>query len=160
MPRTNDYLDKLNTLYNNDSSITFIVTFVILFTFFVFILLVYYFLSKSNTNCNNINKNYKNIFTIDKTNNITDDDKILNKSQEKRIIDISFSCTFDVKNNLKFVHSNTDDLTKEFETRDILPINAVTSNSKIQFKLEDLSMSFVDEVLIGNNNVNSIIMKM
>tara|TARA_Y100001954_G_C15825267_1_gene611895 strand:+ start:4157 stop:5995 length:1839 start_codon:yes stop_codon:yes gene_type:complete len=156
MPRTNDYLDKLNTLYNNDSSITFIVTFVILFTFFVFILLVYYFLSKSNTNCNNINKNYKNIFTIDKTNNITDDDKILNKSQEKRIIDISFSCTFDVKNNLQFVDSISDDLTKEFETNDILPINAVTSNSKIQFKLKDLSMSFVDEVLIGNKNVKTI----
>ena len=97
-----NYLDKINNLFNNTESITIIVTTIIIITIIVFILVLYNFLSKSNSNCKNIDTNYKNIFNINE-NNDENDFYTLNKSQDEREIDISFSCTLIAKKNYKII---------------------------------------------------------
>tara|TARA_Y100000768_G_scaffold388561_1_gene385235 strand:- start:3082 stop:4956 length:1875 start_codon:yes stop_codon:yes gene_type:complete len=104
-PPKSRYLDKLNDIINNNNSVTYIVTSIILFTFFIFILIIYNFLSKASTNCNNIDKDYKEVYSIDENNNLNDVTKILTIPQENREIDISFSMTLSILSNLYYIDS-------------------------------------------------------
>jgi hypothetical protein len=98
-----NYLAKFKKITDNTDNVTFIVTAIILFTFIIFILIVYNFLSKSSTNCNNIDKAYDAIYSIDDANNIGESHRTLYKPQSDRIIDISFSFNIYVIKNLKLI---------------------------------------------------------
>jgi len=98
---THDVLDKLNKITDNDTNVSFIVTAIILVTFIIFILIVYNFLSKSSTNCKNIDKAYNDIYNIDDNGDINE--KTLYKSQGNRNIDISFSFYLNIINNIKLI---------------------------------------------------------
>ena len=144
-----DFLAKLKKITDNNSSVTLIVTAIILVTFITFILIVYNFLSKSSTNCKNIDKAYKDIYEID-GDNVKDPDKILNESQGNRFIDISFSFNLYVKNNLKLFglkHGNVE--TANFEdvvSTETTPLDkdadinyTLLTSLVVKKKLDDLS---------------------
>ena len=139
----NDYLDKLIKLTDNNDSITYIVTVVILFIFIIFIFVLYNFLSKSSANCNYINKIYKDFYTIDEINNVSDETKILMKSQEDRQIDISFSVILSVRQNLQLLNSNELHVTSPTPPK----------------KLKDIKEASFDLEYVNNINTTSLDMK-
>lgn len=147
----NEYLDKLKKIIDNNDSVTFIVTAIILVTFFIFILILYNFLSKSSANCNNIDKAYNDIYKIEGT-NVKEEDKVLIKSENKRVIDISFGMTLTVKNNIYLL--NAADLTSSIPLNtvntakfdiELINYNNITSKNMTK-SLEDLStLKFVND---------------
>lgn len=142
MSSKNDYLDKLKKITDNNNSVQFIVTVIILFIFFIFILILYNFLSKSSANCNNIDKAYNDIYKIEGT-NVKEEDKVLVKSEDKRVIDISFGMTLSVKQNLKLLNSQQlpnklKDVNQDNFDINLINDNNITSNIKTK-SLDDLS---------------------
>tara|TARA_Y100000389_G_scaffold145486_1_gene144057 strand:- start:2325 stop:4139 length:1815 start_codon:yes stop_codon:yes gene_type:complete len=146
-----DYLDKLKKITDNNNSVTFIVTVIILFTFFVFILILYNFLSKSSANCNNIDKAYKEIYKIEGT-NVKEEDKVLIKSENKRVIDISFGMSLTVKKNIELLNAvqlttsiRLDSVDTAGFDIDLIKYNNITSKNMTK-SLEDLStLKFVND---------------
>tara|TARA_B100001769_G_C22102102_1_gene595088 strand:- start:289 stop:2160 length:1872 start_codon:yes stop_codon:yes gene_type:complete len=148
MPTTKSrYLDKLNDIINNNNSVTYIVTSIILFTFFIFILIIYNFLSKASTNCNNIDKDYKEVYSIDENNNLNDVTKILTEPQENRKIDISFSMTLSILSNLNYI----DGVYINDPVRDSIPITDDVNSPAV--------LSFDNDGEVNNTKIISIVNK-
>lgn len=150
------YLDKINNMFNNTESVTIIVTTIIIITIIVFILVIYNFLSKASTNCKNIEKKYKTIFNINK-NSDDDDFYSLNKSQDQRTIDISFSCTLSIQKNWNIknkFNSLTDDSLIQKPFHDFVIESKLQSNINT-ITLEELNnISFADITgIIDTNNI-------
>ena len=154
----NDYLDKFDKLMNNNNNITILVTVIILITFVTFTLILYNFLSKSSTNCKNINKNYKNVYSIDENYNISDTNKVLTKSQGDRTIDISFSCSLHVIQNCSVVSNASyenpgvdptyESITKKDLNIEDIDYKTIVSNSN-NISLKELN----DAIFVDTNNI-------
>lgn len=153
--QNNNYLDKINKLFDNTESVTIIVTTIIIITIIVFILVIYNFLSKSSTNCNNIDKNYEKIFNI-KNNYDVDESYTLNKSQGKRQIDISFSLVLNIKSNIEIFSFSVNTGNSNMFTIVNDHINNISLTSNINtVELKDLSnISFMTD---SNINIDNII---